>query len=89
MKEGEACRRAAGASAALGSHPALLGGIPAAQPFPAASGRTAWVLVLFHERTVLMKQEDKNMNKENRWRAAVNLNSDFVIGRHLICMCPT
>lgn len=45
-----------------------------AQPFPVVSGKTDWVLALFHERAVLMKQEDKGMNKENTWVVAVNLN---------------
>lgn len=73
MKKGEACRRAAKASAALNSHPHFVGRVLlrseaslGAQPFLVVSGRTAWVLVLFHEGIVLMKQEDKNMNKENK-----------------------
>lgn len=92
MKEGEACRRAARASAALGSHPHSVGRVLlrseaslGTQPFLVVSGRTTWVLVLFHERIVFMEQEDKNMNKESK----VTLNSDFVIRRHLICMCST
>lgn len=96
MKEGEACRRAARASAALGFHPHSVGRVLlrseaslGAQPFLVVPGRTSWVSVLCHEGIVLMKQEDKNINKENKWMAAVTLNSDFAIGRHLICLCPT
>lgn len=96
MKQGEACRRTAGASAALGSHPHSAGRVLlrseaslGAQPFLVVSGSTAWVPVLCHKGIVLMKKEDKNLNRENKWMPAVTLNSDFAIGRHLICLCPT
>lgn len=73
MNWGEACRTTARASAALGSHPHTVGRFLlmskaslGAQPFLMVSERTTWVSVLCHEGIVLIKQEDKNMNKENK-----------------------